>query len=211
MAADPGSLHAPGRVGHALGGLGLSGSGRFRLPEARLEQAGAGLLALRLAVVAGVMARSDLERVPGHSRRLHWVDAAASGERGDRAAQRLRRHVSELRRDAALGDGAGDVPLRERPAGKRREHEVAIRAASGLLLGGQVVNEHALERREQERRVRVGAALARDDAGGRSRRARVNCPATSSSPSMKSTSAQRSPHASETRMPVLASSATATR
>jgi hypothetical protein len=42
-----------------------------------LEHPLARLVALRLAVVAGVVPRPDVERVPGHPRGLHGVDAAA--------------------------------------------------------------------------------------------------------------------------------------
>ena len=62
-------------------GLELGGGGA----ETVLEHSGARLVALRLAVVAGVVAGPHVERMPGHFCRLHRVDAASGGERRDRA------------------------------------------------------------------------------------------------------------------------------
>jgi hypothetical protein len=117
-------------------------------------------------VVARVVARPDVERVSRHPRRLHRVDSATRGEGGDGAAQGLRRGVPDAGGVARLLERAGEVALRERVPGSRREHEVFVGAVPDLLLFGEMVHEDALQRREEERRVRVGSALARHEPGG---------------------------------------------
>jgi hypothetical protein len=58
-----------------------------------------------------------------HLRGLDRIDAAPPGERAERAPQNVRCDVAEPGRLASVGNGAADIPLRERPTALRAEDE----------------------------------------------------------------------------------------
>jgi hypothetical protein len=75
-------------------------------------------------------------------------------------------HLPQPRGLRLVSESPRDVPLRQRAAGPGCEGEVGVAAVAAAEFALEVRGQRARERGEDQRRIRVGTTLARNDLGG---------------------------------------------